>query len=175
MPPLCWILFVACTMSFAPGLSAQVVYRCTGEDGSTVFQDRACTHGTRLVMPAEPAPSHATAPRERTTTTSRGKRPAASTPRNAPARAVTSNAWECRASGGAVFYRFSTCPATLPAKGTKGTRAHGTKPPERVQARAITLPEACRRMRANGREGREHDDRISTYDRNLGRDPCRRH
>ncbi len=171
MPSLRSTLFVACAMSLATEASAQVVYRCIGDDGTTVFQDRACTNGTRLVMPTERPPSPAPA-RERTTATTRGKRSAASTPRISRTRTDTPDAWECRASGGAVFYRFSACPATLPAKGAKGTKA---QPPERVQARTITLPEACRRMRANGRDGREHDDRVSTYDRNLGRDPCRRH
>ncbi len=171
MPSLRSILFVACAMSLATKASAQVVYRCIGEDGTTIFQDRACANGARLVMPTERPPSPAPA-HERTKATTREKRPAASTPRNAPARAVTSNAWECRASGGTVFYRFSACPSTLPARGSSGREA---KPPERVQARTITLPEACRHMRANGRQGRQHDDQVSTYDRNLGRDPCRRH
>jgi hypothetical protein len=47
-----------------------------------------------------------------------------------------------------------------------------------VSVTAIALPrdEACRRMAAAGsigRAGREHDERVSTYDRNAGRDPCR--
>jgi hypothetical protein len=45
---------------------------------------------------------------------------------------------------------------------------------ETVQTRRIARVDACRGMRSVGRSGREFDDVTPTYDKNLGRDPCRK-
>jgi len=40
----------------------------------------------------------------------------------------------------------------------------------------VPRDEACQRIHsagAIGRAGHQHDEDVSTYDRNLGRDPCR--
>jgi hypothetical protein len=86
--------------------------------------------------------------------------------------------YECRASNGDVFYRHSGCPKSIKATGPVQARSNGKKQgADAVAVSAVSMPrsEACRRQAASGlgRAGHEHDDQISTYDRNAGRDPCR--
>jgi hypothetical protein len=85
--------------------------------------------------------------------------------------------YECRAADGELFYRHGRCPAQIPAKDSllQG-RTKGKSAGYAVTAQPIARAEACRRIeRAGsiGRNGHEHDERVSTYERNLGRDPCR--
>jgi hypothetical protein len=45
-----------------------------------------------------------------------------------------------------------------------------------VRSQALPRGEVCRRIAAAGsigRAGHARDESVSTYDRNLGRDPCR--
>ena len=87
--------------------------------------------------------------------------------------------YECRAANGEVFYRHGSCPHQITADGA-GTasrkRSGGGSSSVSVTAEALPRGEVCRRMAAAGsigRAGHERDENVSTYDRNLGRDPCR--
>jgi hypothetical protein len=89
--------------------------------------------------------------------------------------------YECRASDGEVFYRLGGCPRSIAAgsDGSTGGKKGGKKGAAgtvSVSARPIPRAEACAEMHragAVGRSGHEHDETVSTYDRDLGRDPCR--
>lgn len=163
---------------------AGTVYRCRGSNGALAYQDRPCPAAqqqTQLELAAPPAASAAAdmpveAPKRATPRTPRPPRKAAR-----PERVVQS--WECRAANGEVFYRHTACPKTIPAptvpsasgkrrgKGGKGQESVG------VSAHALPRAEACRRLAAAGaigRAGHAHDEQVSTYERNAGRDPCRK-
>jgi hypothetical protein len=75
-----------------------------------------------------------------------------------------------------VFYRQAACPKPIPAsRAVAGQRKGGAKPVN-VSATPLTRAEACHRLaRAGsiGRNGHEHDETVSTYDKHAGRDPCR--
>lgn len=162
MPALLFALLVLAVPAHAEA------FRCEGRDGLR-FQDRPCADGERQSVRALPAPP-----------------PAADTAAVAPARPMprhpgparndgrrpVARSWECRAQTGEVFYRHGRCPARLPADRSRGERGAGTA----VQALELERGEACRRMmRSPARRGRHLDERVSTYERNAGRDPCRRH
>jgi hypothetical protein len=87
--------------------------------------------------------------------------------------------YECRADNGEVFYRHGACPRTIATAGAASR--HGARAGEARTAAVTAVPlprgEACRRIAAAGsigRAGRARDERVSTYERNAGRDPCRR-
>lgn len=157
---------------------ADPVYRCRNARGQIAYQDRACGAGeqqseiTLDPPPAPPAAGHESAHASRARASPRPR--VARHPRaGAAARAETS--WQCRAADGSVFYRHGRCPRTIAAHGASpGTK--GGKGVATVGVSATPLPraEACRRLaRERGRSGREHDEVVSTYERNAGRDPCR--
>jgi hypothetical protein len=90
--------------------------------------------------------------------------------------------YECRVSDGEVFYRHSPCPHSVSADaagGGKNRSRSGSQSPSQkltVSARAVPREEACAQLHragAIGRAGHAHDEDVTTYDRNLGRDPCR--
>lgn len=157
---------------------AAPVYRCLQGD-EVAYQDHPCAgsavqHELRLVEPAA-----VVAPKTSVTTPR-----ASSVPVRAARRGVRHAAppvllsHECRSRDGALFYRHDRCPASIPASGPGGNRSRGlgnaTVP---VSGRTLPRRDACKRMRASsaGRQGSEHDERVGTYERNLGRDPCRRY
>ena len=90
--------------------------------------------------------------------------------------------YECRAANGELFYRHGACPKQITAKPkTSGESARKRSASDAqayaVTAQPLTRSEVCRQMaRAGsiGRAGHERDESVSTYDKNLGRDPCRR-
>jgi hypothetical protein len=101
-----------------------------------------------------------------------------------PILPMTNNAdasYECRLPNGEVFYRHDGCPRTASTgssmttdsiRGTYTTSSNDVA----VTSRRISREEACKKMNsagAIGREGRGRDQQVSTYDKNLGRDPCR--
>lgn len=173
-------IVLLCVLSPCAASAAQKVYRCADAAGPASYQDRPCAdpRHERVIeltmpppsvdaaaQPANPAPRAAAAPR--------------ASKRNAGQRigkrrdAVMS--WECRAANGELFYRHSACPATIPDKARRGGRAGSSA--VRVQATPLPRSDACRRIQAAGsigRAGRERDETVTTYERNLGRDPCRR-
>lgn len=156
---------------------AQTVYSCR-RDGVAVFQDRPCGEG-QVVRTLEPAPAGESAPGiaemvaayEGRAARARGGR---RSPSRASARQPTPS-HRCTAADGAVFYRHAACPARLsPADGS--ARGKGKEGALAVSDEPVPRATACREIARAGaltRRGHEHDARVDTYDRNLGRDPCR--
>ncbi|KAB2898421.1 MAG: DUF4124 domain-containing protein [Dokdonella sp.] len=146
----------------APALSAQAVYRCDGADGAITFQDHACAAGQRqreVVIVAAPAWTPSPSYRVADPAPARRHRPRTRTARAEPL------SWQCRASNGEVFHRHARCPATL--RGAAGTATL------KVTAKPITRRAACRAIERGHQRGHERDERVSSYQRNLGQDPCR--
>lgn len=170
----CLFLFAASVVRAGP------VYKCIGDDGHIAFQDTACAEGQRqhevTGLPVDPSqPAATTRPSTPAKAASRGARQRAGG-RSAPPKVVMS--WECRAADGEVFYRHSRCPGSIRPDGIVRAGRHGRSTSIRVTATPIAREDACRRLHAAGaigRDGRVHDETVSTYDRNLGRDPCRRY
>jgi len=174
-----WLLILV-LLGLAGGVRAASVYKCTNPDGSVAYQDVACSewqHARTLEIAPAPAyarsPEYAVdrtpAPHSRLASASRRESPAAS--------------YECRTTDGQVFYRHSSCPHSVAAQssGYSGTHQHGARGPSggasvAVSSTRVSREEACRQIHAAGaigRAGHEHDEDVSTYERNLGRDPCR--
>jgi hypothetical protein len=174
---------------------ALTIYKCTDADGLVAFQEKPCsahTRGGEFAVRAEPAVADAAptavapAPRAgktRATASSRSRNPPASRRRTrTPVVTVAPDAsWECRAANGDVFYQHSPCPAAIAGNvelrhaATRGRSRAGTAAVA-VSGRPIARADACRRIHAasaGDRSGHEHDEDVSTYERNLGRDPCR--
>jgi len=92
-------------------------------------------------------------------------------------------AYECRVSDGRIFYRLGACPHSLGAdvgRESKTPRGKGSSArggdSVHVASRQIPREQACReihRAGAIGRDGHEFDEHVSTYEHNLGRDPCK--
>ncbi|MEO7062258.1 MAG: DUF4124 domain-containing protein [Dokdonella sp.] len=166
---------------------ADSVYKCRDARGQVAYQDHVCADPTRqTLVEIAPAPTPSPAPdvarnaspraaQHNTVRTSR---------QHVKIRASETLSYECRAADGEVFYKHSGCPKTIavaPANerrssGRKSTTRGGATHPTTVSTRPLPRAEACKRMASGGsigRPGREHDDAVSTYDRNAGRDPCR--
>lgn len=157
---------------------AESIYRCRGADGPVVYQDRPCAGAqrqSRIELAAAPpvaaspdygvaAPARAKgATRDRGAVAHRGGR-------------QTPGSYECRAANGEVFYRHSSCPKSIAPPQRGGGRRGGEPSSVAVSAAPLTRAEACRRLAAAGsigRSGRDRDERVTTYERNAGRDPCR--
>lgn len=174
-----WLLALL-LLGLAAGVRAEAVYKCRGGDGAIAYQATPCATGREeTTLQLDPAPPRAASP---------GYALPAAPARNARSRDVRRNArsdaaeisYECRAANGDVFYRHAACPHTIAGTVTgAGSGAHsgaGAAQKLAVSARAVSRAEACAQIHrpgAIGRHGREHDDDVSTYDRNLGRDPCK--
>ncbi len=155
------------------GVHATTAYKCTDATGAVSFQSTGCTGSQRATEidlapapPAKPSPQYAidrtpsTPPRQRTMHL---------------AHAKSETAYECRTSGGDIFYRLSRCPHSV---GEKSGNRRGTSAAQggTVSSRPVSRELACSEMRragAVGRKGHEYDESVSTYDRNLGNDPCK--
>ncbi|MFI4970791.1 MAG: DUF4124 domain-containing protein [Lysobacterales bacterium] len=169
-------------LALAHGVHAQTIYKCRDGSGHIAYQDRACAAAqqeTRVEIapppPAVPSPDYGVASERRLPSA----RAARSQARHGGTHRTEALSYECRAEDGEVFYRHSGCPRSI-ATDAVGGRGHGRstrgKGSVSVSAVSLTRAEACRRLAAAGsigRAGREHDDRVSTYERNAGRDPCR--
>ena len=176
-----WLLALM-LLGVVAGVRAAPVYKCTRHAGTITYQDTPCApDGEESRVEFQPAPAPAPSPHYAL--------PPASTPERAARphdsrRSVRNDdapiSYECRVSNGDVFYRHAPCPHTIagtPA-GAKANAHAGTGAAQKltVSSRAVSRAEACaqiHRPAAIGRRGREHDDDVSTYDRNLGRDPCK--
>lgn len=167
-----WLLLAAASAQ------AGSVYRCRGTDGRVAYQDRPCTGAqqqTRIELATPPAPAaspdYGVTAAARPKSSSRGLRASG----RAGARGESSS-YECRGANGEVFYRHWACPKSIPAPGAGGRRRSGEASSVAVTAAPLTRAEACRRLAAAGsigRRGRDRDERVTTYERNAGRDPCR--
>lgn len=183
--PLRWYewLMVLLLLVIANGVRAQPVYKCVGAGGAVAYQDRACAEDQQVrVIELDPAPAFAPSPEYAVERVTAGR---ARTARASRAEAPPTS-FECRSADGQVFFRHGGCPHSIPA-------SHGAPPSQRasgkgksgganaggsvsVSSRRIDRDEACRQIhRAGsiGRAGHEHDEDVGTYERNLGRDPCR--
>jgi len=89
--------------------------------------------------------------------------------------------WQCRIGNSEVYYQHSPCPRTAIASvelrdsRTHG-RNHGAAQSVPVSGMPLARTEACRRIHAasaSDRAGHERDEDVSSYERSLGRDPCR--
>jgi hypothetical protein len=167
-------------LGLAAGVRAESVYKCTNAQGGVAYQAQPCSgsqHEARVSI--DPAPTYTPPPQyavERRSGNTSARRSTAS--RRPTGHEATS--YECRASDGEVFYRHGSCPHSITAKddGARGRgrgRGQTAKASISVSAHPIPRDEACTQMRragSIGRAGHEHDESISTYERNLGRDPC---
>ena len=149
-------------------VEAATVYRCIGKDGVVAFQDHACSSGSKQgvldVISHDPPVSVVAVESEKPLRTARRQ------DTSVRQRRVTEpTSWECRTTTGMVFYRHSRCPASL----VDGSDSNGRARRLMVSSQGMDRREACRRMRNGARDGNQFDDRVSTYERNLGRDTCR--
>jgi hypothetical protein len=164
------------------GVRAESVYKCVDAKGAVAYQAQACAVAQRQsVIDIPPAPPLAPAPHyvlaRQNEPTTRGSR----APRE---RATKETAYECRVSDGRIFYRLGACPHSLGAdtgndsKTSRGksSSARGSSGAAHVASRQIPREQACReihRAGAIGRNGHEFDEHVSTYERDLGHDPCK--
>ena len=163
----------------ALGAHAASVYKCRSADGAIAYQDHACANGSAAseVEIAPPPPVAPSLDYGRDTHVARrsahGDSPSHATMR---ARRETVS-YECRAANGELFYRHGTCPGRITADAGSGKRGRGGASSSfAVTSEALPRGEVCRRIAAAGsigRAGHVRDENVSTYDRNLGRDPCR--
>ena len=158
-----WLWAVLGAMAVASA-SAANVYRCTTAGGAIAFQDHACAPGQRqAIVHIKAAAAYAPPPHYALSKHSRRR-----SARRSRRRRKSSQSYECRASDGEVFYRHGGCPNTVTSPLNPRRRVH-------VSARRIPREQACsqiRRAGAIGRQGHEHDQVVSTYDHDLGNDPC---
>lgn len=165
-------------LSLAFGARAGAVYKCVDASGAITFQDRICA-AAQAQSDVEIAPAPAYAPSPKYAVETRPPRANFQPARFETRSSHRDTAYECRASDGRVFYRLGSCPRSLAAESGstnhgKG-RSRGGGSSVSVSGQPIPREEACMQMRragAIGRGGHEFDEHISTYDKNLGRDPC---
>ncbi|MGA9420892.1 MAG: DUF4124 domain-containing protein [Rhodanobacteraceae bacterium] len=168
--------------------AAGPIYKCTDGDGSPAYQDRPCAYGLRQQRIAiRPPPPHAAGPSSPALaprTPSRRTRPSSSHRLGRTHRhgLREPRSWECRVANGEVFYRHAPCPKTVNGSSRASLKAHQRGRSRvgalRVVGHPIARSEACRMINAttvSDRFGHLRDEQVSTYERNLGRDPCRRY
>lgn len=163
------LVFVSsCAATCMETADAATVFRCVGKDGTVAFQDHACLAGGKQtvfdIVSHDPPVLIVSATNEKTGKSARPRQMSYSRP-----RATQPTSWECRTPTGMVFYRHSRCPASL----VDGTDGNGRSRRVMVSSQGMDRREACRRMRNGARNGSQFDDKMSTYERNLGRDTCR--
>lgn len=184
-------------------VDATSVYKCTDGKDHVAYQATPCApHQVMQVMPLRRSPAvapsadsgtHAAKPaaaaRSRSTTTRTPRTRSAYGRRaggqNAAARSRAAGSepqsWQCRIGNGEVYYQHSPCPRSAVASvdlrdsRTRG-RHRSTAQTVPVSGAPLSRAEACRRIHAasaSGRAGHERDEDVSSYERSLGRDPCR--
>jgi hypothetical protein len=183
MPALLLLLVAQC-------VGAESIYKCRDASGHLAFQDHACANTqqeSRVDIAKAPPPSaspeyglaspaHTLSPRASSTRTSLPHTPARKASHRHGDAAREAVSFECRAGNGDVFYRHSGCPKSIKAGGASARGDSRHVAPVAVSAAPLPRSEACKRLAAGGlgRAGHDHDEQVSTYDRNAGRDPCRR-
>ena len=156
---------------FGAAAQAQGVYKCRDARGAVAYQDHACAQGaTQSEVELAPPPLHSSPD-------SRQDVPARAAPRaraRREARTAQPLSHECRTGDGEVFYRHGGCPKSLARSDVSaGARRGRGSAATAVSDLALPRTEVCRRLAARGRAGHARDERVSTYERNAGRDPCR--
>lgn len=167
-----WLALLA-MMFVAAGVRAESVYKCVGGD-VVAYQSKPCAEVSRAtVIELDPAPAFVPSPRYAVSK----PHPELATKRTMHAEhKVAKEAFECRGSDGTVFYRLGHCPRSVGGDGKKDRRGADAAKSVAVSGHAVSRDEACTEMRragAIGRKGHEFDEIISTYDRNIGNDPCK--
>jgi hypothetical protein len=178
-------LVILLLLALASGVRAGPIYKCVEPGGPVAYQDVPCAQ-TQRALSIELAPAPAWQPSPQYAVAEAG---AARRERHAAARDradAAAQSFECRAADGQVFYRHSGCPhsvaatqagaAHLRGARTGAARSASASASVSVAASRIARSDACHeieRAGAIGRSGHENDERVSTYERNLGRDPCR--
>lgn len=181
-----WYEWLACLvlLLLAGGVRAGTVYRCIDSHGNMAFSDSSCAAGERAqkvdvaAAPTfSPSPQYALPGRDARESTPPLRRGSASAGRRQrETTAVAARSYECRSVDGQVFYRHAACPHTIDAKSDGLGRGRAAKKKVEVHAVRVSREEACAQMRragASGRSGHAHDEDVSSYEKNLGHDPCR--
>ncbi len=180
-----WYDWLACLLLLllAAGARGATIYRCDDGHGNTAFQDQACSAGQQSrVVTAAPAPAYAAPPKYAVAARDRAATDKRSVPRNEAgnrsrvAPAATAHSYECRSSDGQVFYRHTACPHTVEAKDDHFGTGRGAQKKVEVRSVRVSREEACMQMQragARGRSGHANDEVASSYEKNLGHDPCR--
>lgn len=170
-------LLACATLGAARAAHAESVHKCRNADGTIAFQDHACTAGAaESEISIAPPPPLAPSPDYGRDT--RDAHRAVASPRASVRERHEAISYECRAANGELFYRHGACPGRIAAESTgSGKRGRGgASGTFAVTSQALPRSEVCRRIAAAGsigRAGHARDESVSTYDRNLGRDPCR--
>lgn len=181
-----WLLILL-LLGLAGGVRAESVYKCINAHGDVAYQRQPCADGQHTqVIEIPPAPPVTPSPKYALDNeTAAHESRTASRTRSAERREASQPmSYECRATDGQVFYRHASCPHSIPAgnvrDGFASTRGKGAgrggSTTVSVSAQRISREDACReihRAGAAGRDGHEHDEIVSSYEHNLGRDPCR--
>jgi len=179
-----WLLILL-LLGLASGARAASVYKCTGAQGEAAYQSQPCADGQQAkVIGIAPAPAYAPSPHYALDhdETVRSARTAARG-RSGERREAAPVSYECRAADGQLFYRHGSCPHSIPAAHARAASAsthgkgaaRGSGVTVSVSPQRIAREEACheiQRAGSAGRAGHEHDEVVSTYEHNLGRDPC---
>lgn len=173
-----WVMMLL-LLGLAAGVRAESVYKCTDAQGVIAYQARVCpAQQQETTIAIMPAPAHTASPDYAITKNKPMQHAYAErTSRQAVARSAPVS-YECRVAGGQVFYRHSSCPHSVPkdAGGNGKSRGRSGSQSLSVSAHAVAREEACTQMHragAIGRAGHQHDEDVSTYERNLGHDPCK--
>ena len=175
-----WLVALLLLVMFA-GARAASVYKCTDAEGHVAYQHWGCAAQQQAgIIEILPAPAYAPSPHY-TVAAHAGDENVRKQP---SARRVTTQetAYECHASDGRTFYRLSACPHSIGADASGQNASHGKRGAKHgsgttpVSSRRIAHEEACRQIHragAIGRNGHEFDEAVSTYEHDLGHDPCR--
>jgi len=181
--PMRWYdwLVVLLLLGLVAGARAESVYKCVDADGGIAYQSKPCApQQSASVVEIVPPPAR-TAPVPHYALA----RPAQETPPREPRRlhrrAAADVGYECRAGDGRTFYRLGACPHSIAATDSASPRhgrgsGRGSGRSVSVMSRAIPREQACMQMHragAIGRDGHELDKQVSTYERDLGHNPCR--
>jgi len=161
----------------AKAAHAESVFRCRGADGAVAFQDHACANASaQSIVEIAPAPPVQPSPDYGVASAREARVSHAHSNVRATREAVS---FACHAANGETFYRHGSCPKQIAVadSGGYGKPGKGEKKTVGVTAEAMPRADVCRELSRGGsigRAGHAHDESISSYERNLGRDPCRR-
>jgi hypothetical protein len=177
------LLFLVSTLSHA----GEVIYRCKSDvGGSTVYQSTPCGPKAELVKvrPENRAQLMVNAMESGVLLPVPAPSPSPPRPPDSsmiPNPAVTSPApssFRCITADGRTFYRHDACPAASPVvttvqvQGRRGIRQVKKTEFAPVSAAPVSREQACKEIQSSRRSS-AMDEKYSTYERNLGRDPCR--
>jgi len=169
-------------LGLAAGARAENVYKCVDAHGDVAYQATGCAAQQTQSIIAIAAPPRSVAPPHYVVEHTRAAPPARIAHVTARDRGPRETAFECRASDGRLFYRLGACPHSIAAEIThaatksRGRNAGKNAGTANVASRPIPREQACHeihRAGAIGRDGHEFDEHVSTYERDLGHDPCK--